>query len=552
MLGAFTLKRIIHWKLISSLTVLFLFALLFSVLYIDMMKLPDSGFSRGIELIQYEITGDYEDYYSKNAFISSDQDSFFVAYADSTSLNITNIDMTGNPINTLKLNTAVSVQEMNGQRSDALEHLTLFYKDRNQSIFEQTFSTQSGEPLMDAQLIVNNPRKSYLGTDHLVYANDDAIFLYYDGQHFKISDAKYIETLTSNHLDQKWYVTFTYYDQTAYRQKLVILDEMMKPLKEIDLQKYVGSNSMIPSETALFIHQNHYFSTTVFKDQKSGTNYVHMFDGPLDSSEQFDVTKFTSKNYSLFPTYYLKNDRVMIAFSFDTSIGRVDIQTSGGQFTNLVTSEINEMNFSSLTNTIHPSIKPIFFELSSESSSEQFQYLFFTEVSKGQSTLFLSSNHPELIKKSLNISSKEIINLLMTTLTTFLPLSYVGLILEVYILMPILILVLIASMFYINWAERNGDKLLKISILFHVIAKLIFLNSKIIGQTEKFENFPFFIDTPLEVFGWGMVLTAIALYCFMDFSKRNQGMHYMKSYMFFNILDLVFFVMLYTPYLFLS
>lgn len=546
------MKRLIHWKIIFVFTVLLLYSMLFTVLYNDMMKLPDSGFSRGIELIHFDITGDFEDYYSKNIFIEPDQDSFFITYADSSSVNTMNVSASGMPINTLKLNGSANILDLNGYRSSDHNVLNLIYKDRNQSIYEQSFSLQTGEPLNDAELIINNPRKSHLSSDHLLYTNDTSLFLYYEGQHFKISEAKYIETLTSYHIDNLWYITFTYYDQTAYRQKLIVLDEVMKPLKEVELQKYIGSNSMIPSETALFIHQNHYYSTTVFKDQKSGTNYVHMFDGPIDSSEQFDMTKFTSKNYSLFPTYYLKNNKVMIAFSFDTSIGRVDLQTSGGQFTNLVTSEVNEMSFNALTNTILPSIKPIFFELMIEPSAKKNQYLVFSEIAKGQSTLYLSSNHPDLIEKSLNITSKEIINLLMTTLTTFLPLSYVGLILEVYILMPVLILILIASMFYINWAERNGDKLLKASILLHMIAKLIFLNSKIIGQTDKFENFPFFIDTPVEVFGWGIFFTAIALYCFMDFSKRNKGTHYMKSYIFFNVLDLIFFVMLYTPYLFLS
>jgi hypothetical protein len=546
------LKRWIHWKIIFSVTILLLFSALFIVLYIDMMKLPDTGFSRGIELIRFEITGDYEDYYSKNTFIIPDHDTFLLTYADSSSVTTMKIDGSGVPLNTLKLNSSVYIQSINGHRSDDHDIINLFFKDRNQLIFEQSFSLKTGEPLKDAALIINNPRKSHLGSDHLLYANDNAIYLYYKGQHFEISKAKYIETLTSNHVDNLWYITFTYYDQNAYRQKLVVLDEFMKPMKEVELQKYIGSNSMIPSEIALYIHQNRYYSTTVFKDQKSGTNYVYMFDGPLDSSEQFDMTKFTSKNYSLFPTYYLQNNRVMIAFSFDTSIGRVDIQTSGGQFTNLVASEVNNMSFNALTNTIHPSIKPIFFELMSDPSLKKNQYLVFSEISKGESTLYLSSNHPDLIEKSLNINSREIMNLLMTTLTTFLPLSYVGLILEVYILMPILILVLIASMFYINWAERNGNKLLKVSILLHIIAKLIFVNSKIIGQTEKFENFPFFIDTPVEVFGWGIVLTTIALYCFLDFSKRNKGTHYMKSYIFFNVIDLIFFVMLYTPYLFLS
>ena len=546
------MKKFLHWKVIFTVTLFILFSLLFTVLYIDMMKLPDSGFSRGIEVARYQVTGEYQDYYSKNAFISPRKGSFLVTYADSTSVHIMDVRSSGVPQNEIKLDTSAPIQSLNGQVSDDDTFVTLYYEERDHNIYEQSFSLQNGKPINDPELIVTTPRQIFLGTDHVVYADEESVYIYHNKQHTKISNAKYVETIASYHNGEQWFITYTYYDDTAYRQKLVILNDSMIPQQEAELQKYAGSNSMRPSEIALFVHHGHYYTTTVFKDQKSGTNYVHMFDGLTDQPNHLELTKFTSKNFSLFPTYYLENDTPMIAFSFDTTIGRVDIQTSGGQFTNLVTSSVDNMAFKALTNTIHPSIKPIFFELTDEVSTDLYQYFVFSEISKGQSSMYLSSNHPKLIEKSLKIKSQEITNLLLTTLTTFLPLSYVGLILEVYILVPILILILIASMFYINWAERNGDKLLKISILIHVFAKFIFVNSKIIGQAEKFENFPFFIDTTFEVYGWGLLLTTIALYCFWDYTKKHRGTHYMRQYIFFNIIDLIFFVMLYTPYLFLS
>ncbi|SCZ76672.1 hypothetical protein [Acidaminobacter hydrogenoformans] len=546
------MKYILSWKAVFAVTVIILFSLLFFVLYIDLMKLPDSGFSRGIEIESYEITGEYEDYYSKNVFVDLRHDSIFLAYADSNSVNAMNVSSTGLINDKIKLDTTASILSMNGHIPENNNSLKLIYEDRNQNFYEQSFSVENGQSLNEPMKITSSPRKAFIGTDHLIYADEEAVFIYHMGKHTKVTTARYIETLTSYHDGNQWFITFTNYDQAAYRQKLLILNDKMELLQEFDLQKYAGSNSMRPSEIALFVHHGRYYSTTVFKDQKSGINYVYMFDGSIDHSDQLETTKITSKNFSLFPTYYLRNGNVMIAFSFDTSIGRVDIQTSGGQFTNLVTSNVDEMTFKTLTNTIHPSVKPIFFELNDAPSTSRYQYLLFSEISKGQSTIYLSSNNPELIDKSLKINSKEITNLILTTLTTFLPLSYIGLILEVYILVPILIFVLIASMFYINWAERNGNKLLKISIVLHVIVKFIFVNSKIIGQTDKFKNFPFFINTTFEVYGWGLLLTAVALYCFIDYSKRNRGTHYMKSYIFFNVIDLIFFVMLYTPYLFLS
>lgn len=547
------MNRWLPWKILCLTSILFLFFMLFNVLYVDLMRLPESGFSRGLPLIEYEVSGAFEDYYAKNAFVLPGRDDFHFVFSDLSTVQMIRFSKSGEQMDSTQIKLDHPVLEMNGQISDDGQILQLFFFEKGTSVlFEQSFSTATGEAVTTAREIADHPRSFFLGSDHLIYATGEAVYLYFDETRVKISDALFVDTLTSYHAGDLLYVTFTTLDQASYNQMLITLDHNFQIIDTKSLHQFVGGSSTLPSEIALFIDQNHYYTTSVFKDKKGGTNYIYLMDASLSLAEPLEINKFTASNYSIFPTYYQNKDQIMIAISFPTTIGRVDMDTAGGKFTNLVTSPISDLTFKALTKTIRPSVKPLFFTLDSEPSEIQYPYLISTEISKNNSTAYLSSTDPKLIEKSLKIKSSEIIDLLMTTITTFLPLSYVGLILEVYILVPIMMLVLIASMFYINWAERNGNKLLLASIGIHIIAKFFFVYTKILNQPDKFSHFPEFLDHPFKLFGWGLIFTGVSLLCYMDYRKKHKDIHYMKSYLFFNVVDLIFFVMLYTPYLFLS
>jgi hypothetical protein len=545
------LKRIFNWKTLFALSVIVLFLLLFSVLYFDTVRLPESGFSRGIEITRYDVTGDFKDYYAQNAFVFTDQKTFTMVFSDLSTIHMSQFDMTGAELDSRTIDVKDSILQMNGHLSEDGRILQILYQNKTDfGLYEASFSTESGKQIGEAVLLAEKPRKSHIGKDHLLYADDQAIYLYRNGKTAKIADVQYVETLTSYDSEGILYLTYTYFDQNYYRQILSTADADLNVTSSMELHEFMGTSSTLPTEIALFVDQRHFYTTTVFKDKKGGTNIIYFFDGDLSKEQTFETKSFNSKNYSLSPNFYKNNDQVFIAYSLPTSIGRVDIDTAGGQFTNLVTSAATEFNFKSLTKTIHPSIKPLFFSLENEQANHQ--YFVYTETSKKQARIFISSNEPDMIKKSASVTSKEFLNLLMTTLTTFLPLSYLGLILEVYVLVPILVLVLIASMFYITWTEKNGSKLLRISIGIHIAAKFLFVYTKILSSPEKFVNFPFFLDTPFKLFGWGVFFTVIALICTLNYLKRDHGVHYTKAYFFFNVIDLVLFVMLYTPYLFIS
>jgi hypothetical protein len=136
----------------------------------------------------------------------------------------------------------------------------------------------------------------------------------------------------------------------------------------------------------------------------------------------------------------------------------------------------------------------------------------------------------------------------MTTLTTFLPLSYIGLIAEAYVLTPVLIVIVMISMFFLTWAERNGNKLLLASILIHMAAKNYFILKHIIQSPEVFNNFPNFLNSPLKLFMWGALMSASALYCVWDYRRKHTHAHYLHLYFVFNLIDIIFFTMLFTPY----
>lgn len=547
------MKRTVRWKPLFAISLIGLFLMLFSVLYFDLVKLPESGFSRGIEMTNYQITGDFEDYYAQNAFVVPEQNGFSYIYSDLSSLHFSRFDMSGVLLETKPIELEKSLLQLNGQISADGQSLHLFYQSKEDfGLYEADFLIQTGEEIGSTVQLCESPRAAHVGEDHVFYATDTAVFLYKDGKTVKIADAAFVETMTSFSSDKTLSLSYTFFDKSYYKQMFVTTDAELNITTVLNLYNFIGSSSTLPKEMALFVDQGHFFATTVFKDTKTGGNFIYVFDGELSDGQNFETRSFSTNNYSLFPKFYKQNDQVMIAYSFPTAIGRVDIETSGGSFTNLVTSPSSVLEFKALTKSVNPSIKPLFFSINNDVSTSPYQYLIYTEIDKKKAAVFISSNDPVMVEKSKSVTSTELLNLIMTTLTTFLPLSYLGLILEVYILVPILILVLMASMFYITWAEKNGEKLLKISIALHIVAKFFFVYSKILSAPEKFVNFPFFLDTPIKLFGWGLLFTGISLLCFLDYKKRDRGVHYLKAFFFFNVIDLILFVMLYTPYLFIS
>ena len=72
------MNKLLNWKSIFSITVLFLILMLFQVLKSDFMALPDSGFSRGIELDTIKIDSGYENYIRDHYTTTTYQDRLYI------------------------------------------------------------------------------------------------------------------------------------------------------------------------------------------------------------------------------------------------------------------------------------------------------------------------------------------------------------------------------------------------------------------------------------------------------------------------------------------
>ncbi len=82
------IKKLINWKSIFTFSVIFLIYLLFLVLRSDFMALPDSGFSRGLNLDQVDVGSDFKDYYDDHYFSISKNDMLYILSTDEKGLKI--------------------------------------------------------------------------------------------------------------------------------------------------------------------------------------------------------------------------------------------------------------------------------------------------------------------------------------------------------------------------------------------------------------------------------------------------------------------------------
>ena len=250
---------------------------------------------------------------------------------------------------------------------------------------------------------------------------------------------------------------------------------------------------------------------------------------------------FNAYNYALQPQFFDFPKGTQLIISSKTNIGKVEIGANGS-FENLILLSQDYESAQSLTKNTIPSLQ------SQMQKIGGYHYLTYIQIKQGSGHILLSSDMPELIDRSTRSSFGENFGLLMTTLTTFLPLSYIGLIAEAYILTPVMGVVVLISMFFLTWAERNSTKLLITAIVIHMAAKNYFIFRHIVQSPEVFNNFPGFLDSPFKLFLWGAAMSCSALFCLWQFRKKHPHTHYFYQYFVFNLIDITYFTMLFTPY----
>lgn len=536
-------KHILHWKTVFIISILFLIVLLFQVLKSDFMALPDSGFSRGIQLDTIKIASGYNSYIQEHFTTAVNKDRLYLIASSTDGLQVKVFD------NEAQLLDSFSLPDYKGFTKIKADFI-------GNDLVLNTFTASSSEFLSlkidldsktaseEKRAIIEEHRALELAPTFILYGTEEALKLTTLSHSFELAQPKYLETLayTFDSEDNSLWVAYTEFIDAQYQLNVKHLSKDYQVLADYKaLYSYNTSGSDKPSELAIHVKGEELQILSVLKNQKAGVNAAYLIKLPKDKSAEASVKIFNAYNYALQPQFYDFDMGTQLIISSKTSIGKVEIGANGS-FENLILLAPDLESAKSLTKNTTPSLLP------EVNPIGDFNYLCYVQINQGIGRIYLSSDKPSLVEKSKHSSFSENMNILMTTLTTFLPLSYIGLIAEAYVLTPVMVVIVLLSMFFLTWAERNSTKLLLAAIALHMLAKNFFIYKHIVQSPDVFNNFPGFLNSPIKLFIWGFAMSASALYCLWDYRTRHNNAHYLLQYFVFNLIDLTLFTMLFTPY----
>lgn len=540
-------KRLFHWKSVFFLSVLLLIILLFQVLKNDFMALPDSGFSRGILLDQVDIPKGYDAYYSDYFVSLVKNNTLYLISSDVNGLTIKSFDSSAKQIDAFTLTEYKSYSKLKAHFEGNQIVLNTYNAQTSDLVFI-TIDLQKKQASIEHQLKLKDHRILTLAPQFVLYGTDDALILDTITKKITVANPQYIETLayTIDSNDNSIWIAYTDYVDSRYQLNLIHLDSNFKILSNSpSLFNFNAGGATKPQELTLQINENQLNMLSVIKDNKSGVNTAYLLTAEKTHPSVITSKFFNAYTYSMQPTFYNTPKDTQLIISTKTNIGRVEIGANGS-FQNLVTLDLDLNEIKSLTKSTTVTLSPQMNEIG------DYNYLCYLQINQGLGKIMLSSNHPEIIQSSKKSTLDENINLLMTSLTTFLPLSYISLIVEAYVLTPVMVVMILLSMFFLTWSERNGTKLIILAIGIHMMFKNLFIVNHMIQSSETLAHFPVFLNSPLKLLGWELLLTLSSLYCLWNYKKQHPNTHYLMQYLFFNLIDVTLFTMLFAPYYLLT
>lgn len=537
------MKRISPWKLLIFLSVAFSIFLLYSVLKKDYLTLPNNAISRGIPIGHYAVEKDFSDYYGHYYTATSDDHYLYLLISSTEGMLFKKLDAQLNVITEKKFPDYKGLAELQIHKTGDVFQIGRYQSRMGKLEFltldDHTLSLKLEETsnLKDVDAYVLTAHSFLYNSGHQLYLKNE------NGLHF-IIETSYLSTLSMVPplSTDVIYVSYTDYVDGQYQLNTLLLNTDGRIMKFYPHHYLFGAGGATkPSELKTYLFKDELHVLSVIKDQKSGINIAYWLKAPIHSLEKLQGSFFTSYTYSLSPQFYNSKDQIHLICASKTSIGKVEIG-SDGHFQNLISIDPSLSNALALTKSTQPSLNPIWL------SSNGQTYLFFNQVNQGLSNIFVASSEPKLIEKSQHITIMENVTLLMTSFTTFMPVMYVALIIEVYLLTPVLIVVVFISMFKLTWAERNGNKLLLTSLFIHTFTKFYFIKAHIFNSSDLMMNLPNYLNSSFKFLIWVGAMNIVSLLSLHLYRKEKPNKHYLYHYIFYNLVDLILFTMLYAPY----
>lgn len=511
------------YKFIFTITIFLIFISLFYILYLEKIELPNDNWSKEIELNNYNINDKYDDLYKNDTNLIMIDDKYYLLYFSKKNIFISQYDLNMNFIEKNKIeNDYINVDNMT--TSNINGNISLLFNENNKLI--NLIINTSGNIINEQILFSNIENINIIDTD-IIYYKDNFIFL----NNKKIKKIDNINNLSFIKIDNIYYISYIYYNNDNYKYSLNLIKFSNN---KIISNKYIKSYSFDNTSKIFNMQLNKTKKNLRFmlivNNSKFNTfsNYYLVLDNNL---KIINKNNYPTKGYN----FNFINDNCSYIQNSRTNIGKIDISTKNEIYPNIC--RFTDNTVIPLTKTKKNPIKVKYYTFNKN------DYLLFSQSENNlELSTFIISTNPKLIKKSQKLIFSDYKNLFFTTITTFLPLFLFSQIYSILFLAPIFIIVLPFLIFNITWAEQNSKKLLVISILLYLFAKI-----KYVFFDITLENLPIIFTNPFFRISITLILSLISIYCMYDYSK-NININFIKNFITFFIIDMILFTLFLTPY----
>ena len=542
------MKKLYNWKFVLFISIFIALLLLSSVLYIDFITLPSENWSKYITLYQSDVTDQTENYYDGIFDVISNDDQIVLTFSDLKKLNLKLINLSGEIQQSFSYDLDSNVKKLSTSiDSDVLNVLIASESTLNLYKFDlNDFS------LLSVTEVTTHFDKIKLKGQNAVYCTQNT-FYYFDGnESYTISENSNVEQFDFELDENKVFINLLEYNLGTYYFGLYEYDIPTKKLNYHDkIQKISTISGTVSLDTDLFIKDNALYNCLILKNTKYGQNFEYNLILDKKSFHILENTNSSNMSYDPNTQFVDYKNNVYIAYNDKSFIGKQEIGSQYQSYTNIFLRPIVEnqlienLPYKILTKskTYAPNFKFI--------TVNDYNYLIANEIDHQHNTIYLASDHPDIIAQSKHVTFSDIQDIFFGALT-YIPASIMtSWTIIIGLLFPVVFIIIPIAIIKMNWVERNHMKMLYSALITYILAKIYYVYSDIHLFHFADKNIgspPVHLSSPvLSVFTF-VFTTAISLLCLKLFIKKRPNTHFIASFFIFFFCEMIQYMLYITTY----
>lgn len=517
------MKKLFNYKIIIPLTLLLIFASLFSILFIDKYKLPSENWSREIKIESYESNPKFKTRYIPNMDLLQHNNHFYLIYFSKESLYLNTYDAQFNLTSEKKILSKIDDIRKYQNLSLVTENnsLSLYYSLQD-TVERLNFSF--GGKNLKKDVLYQNVDKVKIINNSVAYIKDNHLYI----NNTKVTSAESLIKFDFQQYNNTYYVTHMSFNLDNFTKDLYLSMVTENETQSLMIKDFMFTSGANLSHIKINKTPTHINILFVTGDSKNGmyTNYELQLD---ENNKLLKEESYASSGSE--PIFINQTDPTYIQKT-STYIGRCDVSTKNQYFVNTVKFKNNQQFPLTKTTSFAPKLKYL--------STDTYDYLLFTQYNNNN--IYISSNNPVLVAKSKKLDWDTFANLLVITLTTYSPTLLFFLINFAKFVITILVVLFPLFVIKMYWVEDNWKKVLAVSIGIFILLK----SYHVVTQLEL-SNLPLLFTNTISQLAISLVFSGIAFYCMHDISK-GKNLSVINKFLIFSLIDITFFTLFFTPY----